>query len=218
MASLDAIVKFGIDNRINGEKYPPGHLVRKLMENQDNARKIGQEFRLRTMSAQDDVALTDEGKRRARAAAGKEHVEKLKEIEGMLARAQKERDGIAATLNANGAKLTDLEKLLLRDTQRELRAMEQLKRQRVFQQAIEDGDEETVQAFFNAPRWAQLLPDHLITEGKRLWADRVNPAAAAELADYEYAITALTENVNDVRSGIKREAGLEDDIRERLTK
>ncbi len=69
-----------------------------------------------------------------------------------------------------------------------------------------------------AAPFAPMVSEPVLAEGKRLWAERANPAAAAEHADVEGAEAALRENYNDVINGIKSDAGLADDLRARLTK
>lgn len=215
MATLDAIVKLGVDNPINGMKYPLGHAVRKGMEFQDEARKVANDWRLCSSSIREDVSLTDEGKRRARLRVGKETLEKLAPITKTLEYIRRERDSIASKITAGDSKPPTIEDLYReREYRDRLYGMDESERQRVFLQAVEQNDPLTLRAFFNAPSFARLINDRVEAEGKRIIAERRNPEAAAELADLEFAHAALTENYNDIVAGVKGEAGMEEKWRD----
>ena len=214
MATLDAIVNFGPDNRINGMKYSPGHWVRKAMEFQDEARKVATEWRLRRDSINADPDLTPEGKRKALKKAHDAAEEKLREFETrILARLTDERNRLAAQAANNGKPLTLEDVIRNQDEQEDRRLLYDLdssQRQAVYEQALKDRNERTLNAFHNAPSFKPLLNPQVLEAGKKMLEKPRDP----ELVDYETAEAALRENITDVRTGIKKEAGIEEKWRD----
>ncbi|MBE0535505.1 MAG: hypothetical protein IH624_07525 [Phycisphaerae bacterium] len=87
----------------------------------------------------------------------------------------------------------------------------------IFLDSVKSRDAQTFRAIVGLPSWANPLSPRAIEEGKRLWAEGINPSAAAELRDLSHANDVLAGSLSELRQGITELAELQPDTRSRLT-
>jgi hypothetical protein len=219
MASLESITRFGINNRINTEGYPPESLVQKAADMQERIKAICLSYANGEIAIRGDSRLTAEGHAEKIKELGRKSLDQLTQIDtAVMGRIQEKLNKIALTMQIARTDEQDVPTILReQEIRRFLLTLNKLDRSNEFINAIKSGDQLVFSAFINAPSMFNMVNEQVRAEGLRLWGERTNPQATKEYRDLDIASKSLAENLADATQGIATVAGLIDDtLRARL--
>lgn len=216
---LAKIERFGFDARIEVEDGDVTSLIFRASKGQQRLHDIALGYRRAEMVIRSDTLLTAEGHAAKIKEAAKKSLAELDEAEKMFLEPISSRLLVLRKEFSIEAKSTDNVSETMREIEIRgmLQKLDKLALTRIFEEAIETLDAITFRAFVNVPKFAYLLNEKTIAQGKRMWAERQNPAVAKELILLEDAYSILISQYGEIRAGIGSIGQITDDsMRARL--
>lgn len=98
----------------------------------------------------------------------------------------------------------------IRDT---IAAMPESERHAQFWQAVEHGDDATIEAFIRAPRIRRLLDADTLEQGLEIWRERKNPELARQVSELQGVHDVLAGDFNSVTNAVRHAGGIEDPMK-----
>lgn len=204
---LSDLAVYGTVMPIDSTGYAPGSTVAEAAKYFGFTRDILADFRKAVTHVSNSNRLTPEGKAQDLGALALDYLPRLDRFGSFLVSAQKELDKLRASMTITSTDDATAQAIIYKEIRDRL-PKDKFEVQRVYSQAIADGEQDTFDAIRRAPKFFDLLPKETIAKGEQDWNQKRDPAKSKLIADLDNAITRLKKGIEVAQSAIRTEAGV----------
>jgi len=213
MSSIEAVLRFGFPVRTGGNEHAEQYFA--------SLRAIVTDYAHQRDAARENPSLTDQGRRERVAEIANASVGKIAELEGLAENVSSRVQELQTRARSLEPRQPDdlIGEARAREIREALRAMPRDQREKTITRAVENGDETIFAAAIGDPlnNVSPLISEQMRPRLTAAWVGTKDPKLVDAIKSVSELHASMISTAESTRKNLQADAGVQPDLRERIT-